>query len=133
MMAFLDLDKFKAVNDTGGHLAGDELLRRVTDLIEGYLNENDYLARLGGDEFAIIFQSDDIDATTKTCQKICDAVHEYPFKWEEHTFNIGISIGLVNVTKDTANMTELFRMSDKACYSAKNTGRNKVVLYNENL
>ena len=133
MMAFMDLDKFKSVNDTGGHLAGDELLRRMTALIDGFLKENDSLARLGGDEFAIIFESDDIDETTQRCQKICTAVHEYSLKWEEYTFNVGVSSGLVNVTKDTQNMTELFRMSDVACYSAKNAGRNRVVLYNENL
>lgn len=133
MMAFLDLDKFKAVNDTGGHLAGDELLRRVTSLIEKLLKENDSLARLGGDEFAILFKSDNIDEIIQRCEEICKAVHEFNFEWEDKTFNIGVSIGLVNVTKDTKDMTELFRMSDKACYGAKNAGRNRVVLYNENL
>ena len=128
VMAFLDLDKFKAVNDTGGHLAGDELLRRVSALIKGELSDTDYIARLGGDEFAILFESKDINSATSTCNKICRKVDEFRFNWEDNTFHIGVSIGVVDVTDETPNLTELFRKSDKACYSAKNEGRNRVVV-----
>lgn len=133
MMAFLDLDKFKAVNDTGGHLAGDELLRRITALIEESLSDGDSLARLGGDEFAILLKSDDIPKTKQRCDEICNAVHLFSFEWEDHVFSIGVSIGLVNVSKEIKDMTELFRMSDQACYAAKNAGRNQVILYNDDL
>ena len=132
-MAFLDLDKFKTVNDTGGHLAGDELLRRVTELIENTLPQKDFLARLGGDEFAILFESNDINEITNRCNEICRVINNYCFEWEENSFFIGVSIGLVDITKYTENMTELFRMSDKACYAAKNGGRNRVIVYSDNL
>lgn len=130
VMAFLDLDKFKVVNDTAGHLAGDALLKNITSLIKEMLTEKDFFARLGGDEFAIIFESQDIDSVEKICNNICRSVESYEFNWEEHTFKIGVSIGLVEVTSKIPNATELYRMSDKACYSAKNTGRNRVVRYN---
>ena len=129
-MAFLDLDKFKIVNDSAGHLAGDELLRNTTSLINEVITKKDFFARLGGDEFAILFESQDIDSVEKICNNICKSVNSYRFKWEEHTFQIGVSIGLIEVTNDIPNPTELFRMADKACYSAKNSGRNKVVRYN---
>ncbi len=128
-LAFLDLDKFKAVNDNGGHLAGDELLRRVTKLIGDEIADNDYLARLGGDEFAILFEAKDIDSVTNTCNNICRIVNDYRFDWEENIFQIGVSIGVVEIDENTPNMTELFRKSDIACYQAKNEGRNRVVAY----
>lgn len=130
VMAFLDLDKFKIVNDTAGHLAGDELLRKTTSLIQETITDKDFFARLGGDEFAIIFESQDIDSVEKLCNNICKSIDAYRFKWEGHTFQIGASIGLVEITNDIPNATELFRMADKACYGAKNTGRNRVVRYN---
>lgn len=133
-MAFLDLDKFKAVNDTAGHLAGDELLRNVTSIIKEIITEKDHFARLGGDEFAILFEvstTDSIDDAVATCNKICQAIDTYRFDWEGSTFQIGVSIGIVNVTSDISNLTELFRKADKACYSAKNAGRNRVVVYSD--
>lgn len=130
VMAFLDLDKFKVVNDTAGHLAGDALLKNITSLIKEMLTEKDFFARLGGDEFAIIFESQDIDSVEKVCNNICRSVEAYQFSWEEHTFKIGVSIGLVEITSEIPNATELYRMSDKACYSAKNSGRNRVIRYN---
>ncbi len=132
VMTFLDLDKFKIVNDTAGHLAGDELLRNVASLIKESITEDDFFARLGGDEFAILFESNDLDAVINTCENICKSVADYKFEWDGHTFHIGVSIGAVDVTSDIQNETELYRMSDKACYSAKNAGRNRVALYDKN-
>ena len=129
VMAFLDLDKFKIVNDTSGHLAGDELLRKATSIIKDIITQKDFFARLGGDEFAIIFESQDIDSVETVCENICKSINDYKFNWEEHTFQIGVSIGLIDITKDITSPTELFRMADKACYGAKNSGRNKVVKY----
>jgi diguanylate cyclase (GGDEF)-like protein len=136
VLAFLDLDKFKAVNDTAGHLAGDELLRNVTSLIKEIISQKDYFARLGGDEFAILFETDtkeSIDNAVATCNKICQAIDAYRFDWEGHAFQIGVSIGVVNATNDIQNLTELFRKADKACYGAKNAGRNRVVVYSETI
>jgi diguanylate cyclase (GGDEF)-like protein len=136
VLAFLDLDKFKAVNDTAGHLAGDELLRNVTLLIKEMITKKDYFARLGGDEFAILFETDtkeSIDNAVATCNKICQVINAYRFDWEGHAFQIGVSIGVVNATNDIQNLTELFRKADKACYGAKNAGRNRVVVYSETI
>lgn len=129
VMAFLDLDKFKYVNDNGGHLAGDELLRNIPSLIEASISDNDSLARLGGDEFAIIFETEDLDDAVQKCEKICTKIDAYRFEWEDKLFHIGVSVGVVKLHKDIPNATELFRQSDKACYRAKNQGRNRVIVY----
>lgn len=94
------------------------------------ITEKDFFARLGGDEFSIIFESQDIDSVEKLCNDICTSINAFIFMWEGHSFQIGVSIGLVEITSDIPNAIELFRMADKACYSAKNTGRNRVVRYN---
>ena len=128
-MAFLDLDKFKAVNDTGGHLAGDELLRRVALLMKKNLTDKDILARLGGDEFAILFEDKNVDDTISTCNKICQEIDAFRFSWDKHTFQIGVSIGIADICTNVSSLTELLHQSDTACYAAKEAGRNRVVVF----
>lgn len=136
VMAFLDLDKFKIVNDTAGHLAGDELLQNITLMIKEIITDKDLFARLGGDEFAILFElenTQNINDVVATCNKICKVIDAYRFDWDGHTFQIGVSIGVVDAKKEIPNLRELFRKADKACYSAKNAGRNRVVVYSDTI
>lgn len=133
VLAFLDLDNFKTVNDNGGHLAGDELLRKISILMKNAIADDDYLARLGGDEFAILFEAKDIAHVVSTCNNLCGIVSDYRFDWEGSLYQIGVSIGVVEMNEETQNITELFRDSDKACYKAKSDGRNRVVAYNKEL
>lgn len=132
VLAFLDLDHFKAVNDTAGHLAGDELLRKVSALMLSLTDKKDVVARLGGDEFGILCEGKSMDETIISMQKICDAIADFEFKWQEHSFHIGVSIGLVATSKETTDLYELFHQADMACYEAKDAGRNQVVQYRNN-
>ncbi len=131
VMAFLDLDCFKEVNDTAGHLAGDELLRQVSQLMQSLLDPQDRLARLGGDEFGILFENKDINEAQKLSQQLCEAIDAYRFEWKEHPFHIGVSIGLVALKSDSVDLGRLFGQADAACYKVKGTGRNGVAVYED--
>ncbi|WP_428034852.1 EAL domain-containing protein [Amphritea sp.] len=126
---FLDLDQFKVVNDTCGHVAGDELLRQVAAILQGRVRANDTLARLGGDEFGILLQNCPIDKARIVAEGVRDAIAEFKFCWEQQVFNIGVSIGVVAINEHSANMTEILKQADSACYTAKDAGRNRVHLY----
>ncbi len=126
VLAFLDLDKFKTVNDTGGHAAGDELLRQLAHVLRDKLRPADLLARIGGDEFAVIFRDCKINHALKVCRKLRNRVSAFQFIWEEHTFRIGVSIGLVEINHETSVLSELLSMADEACYAAKKAGRNTI-------
>ncbi|WP_299195180.1 EAL domain-containing protein [uncultured Amphritea sp.] len=126
---FLDLDQFKVVNDTCGHVAGDELLRQVASILQGRVRANDTLARLGGDEFGILLQNCPIDKARSVAEGVRDAIAEFKFCWEQQVFNIGVSIGVVAINEHSANMTEILKQADSACYTAKDAGRNRVHLY----
>ena len=128
---FLDLDQFKVVNDTCGHVAGDELLRQVASILQGRVRANDTLARLGGDEFGILLQHCPIDKARSVAEGLRDAIAEFKFCWEQQVFNIGVSIGVVAIDEHSANMTEILKQADSACYTAKDAGRNRVHLYTQ--
>lgn len=123
---FIDLDQFKIVNDTCGHSAGDELLKQVSKLLSKQIRVSDFIARLGGDEFAVILSGCD-EAKAKTIARaICDAVDAYRYINGDATFRIGASIGLVPISGQWRNATELMQAADTACYAAKDAGRNRV-------
>lgn len=126
---FLDLDQFKVVNDTCGHVAGDELLRQVASILQDRVRANDTLARLGGDEFGILLENCPIDKARRVAEGVRDAIAEFKFCWEQQVFNIGVSIGVVAINEHSANMTEIMKQADSACYTAKDAGRNRVHLY----
>ncbi|MFT5283214.1 MAG: diguanylate cyclase (GGDEF)-like protein/PAS domain S-box-containing protein, partial [Yoonia sp.] len=128
-MCFMDLDQFKVVNDTCGHVAGDELLHNLGQLLLGTISEGDTLARLGGDEFGVLIKHCTLDQAHKVADEILKAVMNYQFLWAGKMFRIGVSIGLVAITKTSANFIELFRQADAACYLAKDTGRNRIHAY----
>ena len=130
-LCYIDLDKFKQINDSCGHIAGDNLLKIVSSNINEHIRKNDLFARLGGDEFGIIFFNCDIDKARLLAENIKTIVSEIEFSWESNTFNISASIGIVPVTHES-NMTDLMMTVDTACYVAKNKGRNRIQVYEEN-
>ena len=132
-VCFLDLDQFKLVNDTTGHVAGDELLRQLGRELLHRIRAVDTLARLGGDEFGVILRGCTLVQATQIAEKLRESVDEFRFNWEAHSFRLGVSIGLVPLHgRVFANVTEVMRAADAVCYSAKDEGRNRVVVWREN-
>lgn len=130
-LVFLDLDNFKIVNDTCGHLAGDELLKQFTLLLQRKLRQVDTFARLGGDEFALLLNGCCINKAATLTNEILTSVKEYRFQWSNNTFEVGTSIGITAVSRDSANTTELLSEADSACYLAKRNGKNRVQVYDQ--
>ncbi len=130
VLAFIDLDQFKLVNDTAGHAAGDELLKRIRGLLKSMFKGRDTLGRLGGDEFVLLLDDCGIERARKVCQKLIGNLRDFRFCWGGHTFQIGASIGLVPITAETENATQVMSQADVACYAAKERGRNRVRVYN---
>ena len=128
-MCFMDLDQFKVINDTCGHVAGDELLRQVSQVLQDAVRRRDTLARLGGDEFGILLEHCTLDQAQRVANSLEAAINDFKFTWEGHSFPIGASIGLVAVNEFTPNLMELMRQADAACYMAKELGRNRIHVY----
>lgn len=128
-LCYLDLDQFKVVNDTCGHIAGDELLRQISAVLKDTVRKRDTLARLGGDEFGVLMEHCSLDHAHRVSTSFLKAIQGYQFLWEGHTFKIGVSIGLVSITESTTNITELLMKADAACYMAKEKGRNRIHIY----
>lgn len=128
-LCFLDLDQFKIINDTCGHIAGDELLRQLSALLKENTRSRDTLARLGGDEFAIIMNDCSLEDAEKAGQKILDLVSKFQFLWKTNIFSIGVSIGITEICKYTNDTTEALIHADLACYAAKDLGRNRIHTY----
>ena len=127
-LCFIDLDRFKIVNDTAGHLAGDELLRQLGKQMKLVGRKQDIFARLGGDEFALILSHCEQGQAEKIAEKLQETINNYQLLWNEYTFKVGASIGLVSFRKgDDAD--KVLKFADTACYAAKNTGRNKIYIF----
>ena len=123
-ICFLDLDKFKIINDTSGHAAGDEFLKQVSNTIQSVLRQTDILARLGGDEFGIILNSCSIKQAKRISDEIIKKIRTTRFIWDGNSFETGASIGIVPVTKESVSASDVMDSVDAACYEAKNKGRN---------
>lgn len=128
---FMDLDNFKIVNDTCGHLAGDELLRQLSSLFTRLVRKSDVLGRLGGDEFGVFLYNCNVAEALKLANQLRSEVENFQFLWEENRFMVGVSIGLVVADDRWPNLEALFSAADSACYIAKNEGRNQVVVHRE--
>ncbi|WP_017316335.1 PAS domain S-box protein [Mastigocladopsis repens] len=128
-LCYLDLDRFKIVNDTCGHIAGDELLRQVTEVLQNSVRSSDTLARLGGDEFAILLEFCPLEPALRIANTILQRIQEFRFIWQDKSFNIGVSIGLLVFNADNQSMNSVLSAADAACYVAKNKGRNRVHIY----
>ena len=126
---YLDLDEFKVVNDTCGHHAGDELLRQIPGLIKQHTRKSDLVARLGGDEFGIILNACNEEQAKKISNSILQSISDFQFCWDNRTYKIGVSIGIVVLNDEQTNLIEVLKSADSACYAAKDRGRNTVVVY----
>ena len=128
---FLDLDQFKIVNDTCGHEAGDELLRQVAHQLRQKIRERDTLARIGGDEFTVLLENCHLDDAVQVAQQLRETVQNFRFGWHEKYFAIGASIGVVMISSASESAAVLLSQADAACYTAKDLGRNRVYVFNE--
>jgi diguanylate cyclase (GGDEF)-like protein/PAS domain S-box-containing protein len=126
---YMDLDRFKAVNDTCGHLAGDNMLREVATLIKEQVRDSDFVGRLGGDEFGALLIGCPIEKARQIATDICNAVADYRFVWKDKIFNIGISVGLIEVSHVSGTLQDVMSAADSACYMAKQQGRGQVHIY----
>jgi diguanylate cyclase (GGDEF)-like protein/PAS domain S-box-containing protein len=126
---YMDLDRFKAVNDTCGHLAGDNMLREVAALIKEQVRDSDFVGRLGGDEFGALLIGCPIEKARQIATDICNAVADYRFVWKDKIFNIGISVGLIEVSHASGTLQDIMSAADSACYMAKQQGRGQVHVY----
>lgn len=129
VVAFLDLDQFKVVNNIGGHEAGDKLLIELSREIENIIPQDTILARLGGDEFGLLLEDCDQEDGMAIIQNVCAAVKDFRFEWEKEVFSITVSCGVVNVDEETDSVANILSGADSACYMAKEAGRDRVHVY----
>lgn len=129
VLCYLDLDRFKIVNDTCGHAAGDELLKQIVILFKHRIRCNDLLARIGGDEFGLLLENCPVERALGITEEIRKSVQYYRFVWKGQSFQIGVSIGMVVIDTRWNNLQELLAAADAACYAAKEGGRNRIHLY----
>jgi diguanylate cyclase (GGDEF)-like protein/PAS domain S-box-containing protein len=129
VLFFMDLDQFKVVNDTCGHVAGDALLRQISAAFERELRHSDTLARLGGDEFGVLLEHCPTEQAMHIADQLLTAARDLRFTWNGRVFPIGVSIGIVPINADSESHTEIMRTADAACYVAKDRGRNRVQLF----
>ncbi|MCP5158831.1 MAG: EAL domain-containing protein [Gammaproteobacteria bacterium] len=132
VMFYLDLDQFKIINDTCGHMAGDTLLRDLSRIFQGRVRRQDMLARLGGDEFGVLMEHCALSDALRVANTLCSAVSDFRFGWDSKTFRLGVSIGVVPIDANSENCASVLSAADSACYAAKDAGRNRVHLYTEN-
>jgi diguanylate cyclase (GGDEF)-like protein/PAS domain S-box-containing protein len=130
VLAYLDLDLFKTVNDICGHLAGDELLRQIGNLLRDSVGSDGSVARIGGDEFGLLLLNRSVDEGTHVCDGIRHLIRDYRFTWENKTFDIGASIGVVGIGPSVGTLHDILQTADGACQYAKAQGRNRVNVAN---
>jgi diguanylate cyclase (GGDEF)-like protein/PAS domain S-box-containing protein len=130
-ICYLDLDQFKIINDTCGHVAGDELIRQLAQLLQSRVRSNDALARLGGDEFGLLLHDCSLADAVGIANTLLKAVEQYQFLWGASAFTVGASIGVVPLTGNFRRITQVLQAADAACYAAKDQGRNRVHVYQE--
>lgn len=127
-LLYIDLDQFKLVNDTCGHVAGDELLRQLGSLLASKLRYGDLLARLGGDEFGIVLENCSLEGGRSVATSLLESISGFRFVWADRFFDISASIGVVAIGADE-QFADLLRAADAACYAAKDGGRNRIHVY----
>jgi diguanylate cyclase (GGDEF)-like protein len=128
-LCYLDLDQFKVVNDTCGHLAGDALLERLAETLTFRVRQRDTVARLGGDEFAVLIEHCSVEQAMRVASTLHEAISEFVFTWEGKRFQVGVSVGLVPITPDLGDAADVLGAADSACYVAKDQGRNRIHMY----
>ncbi|MGM0679829.1 MAG: EAL domain-containing protein, partial [Pseudomonadota bacterium] len=126
---YLDLDQFKVVNDTSGHIAGDELLKQLSFLLQQQVRETDTLARLGGDEFGVLLSRCNKEKAKEIANKLRATVNDFRFIWKDKAFDTGVSIGIIEINAQSRDVTDILSSADIACYAAKDLGRNRIHVY----
>jgi len=132
VLCFLDLDQFKIINDTCGHIAGDEMLRKISALLDSVVSDGITLARLGGDEFGILMEHCSVDSAHKIASTLQTLLNNFHFLWDDKVFKASASIGLISIDKTTTSFTDLLKDVDSACYLAKKQGRNRIHIFDPN-
>jgi diguanylate cyclase (GGDEF)-like protein/PAS domain S-box-containing protein len=122
VLCYLDLDRFKAINDTSGHQAGDSLLRDIAKLVRSAVRDSDTVGRLGGDEFGMLLVGCPLDKARQIADDVCRKVADHRFVWRDRIFNVGASIGLVEISTAAGSIDEVLAAADSACYQAKRQG-----------
>ena len=128
-LLYLDLDQFKIVNDSSGHLAGDELLKRLSSILLSRMRKSDTLARLGGDEFGVLLEGCGIEQAMTIAQQLLDSIRAFRFTWDGRLFSVSASIGVVEVNHLTESLEEVMAGADTACFMAKDKGRNQIQVF----
>jgi len=131
VLLYLDLDQFKVVNDTCGHQAGDRLLKQLTSVVQTRIRTSDVLARLGGDEFGVLLVDCTLDTAHRIAESLRQAIRDFRFVWEDRVMNVGVSIGLAEIDGEVDTLDAVMSAADVACYSAKDSGRNRVQTYQQ--
>jgi diguanylate cyclase (GGDEF)-like protein len=129
VLCFLDLDRFKAVNDVSGHNAGDQLLRELSTLLRESVRDSDTVARIGGDEFALLLVGCPLEKATQIAGNLARAIMEHRFVWKDRIFEVGVSSGLVEVSRESGTLEDVMGAADSACYVAKRSGAGSVHVY----
>jgi diguanylate cyclase (GGDEF)-like protein len=130
-LLYIDIDYFHRINDSFGHLAGDELLRRLTPVLQASLREGEMLARIGGDEFAVLLENCSAEFANAAATQLRDTVQAWQFEWGEKAFQVGVSIGVVAISKLAPGLSAVLSEADTACFTAKEQGRNRVFAFHD--
>jgi diguanylate cyclase len=128
-LCFIDLDRFKIVNDTAGHAAGDALLREIAANLRTTIRGHDLIARLGGDEFAVLLRDCTLDDAERIGNKLIQAVKGLRFTWHGRAYDVGASVGITSIEDASVSASEIMIRADLACYASKSGGRGIVSLY----
>jgi diguanylate cyclase (GGDEF)-like protein/PAS domain S-box-containing protein len=129
VLCYLDLDRFKAVNDTSGHMAGDSMLREIAGTLKDKIRDSDVVARVGGDEFGLLLIGCPLDKARQIADDVCGAIRDYRFVWRDKIFSVGASIGLVQIGPESGSLEDALSAADSACYVAKQQGRGRIHVY----
>lgn len=129
VLCYLDLDEFKVINDTCGHAAGDELLRQIARKFGNALRADDHLCRIGGDEFGMILHHQTIEQALLVAERLQQLLASFRFLWEDRSFTVGVSIGMVVINELSESVGSLLQSADSACYVAKDAGRGRIHVY----
>ena len=130
-LLYLDLDQFKVINDTCGHGAGDVLLQLLAKMLQAQMRDSDILARLGGDELGVLLPHCPLDHARVIGEQLRQSIRDFRFAWDSRSYELGVSIGMVEVNQDSKSLSELLIAADQACYLAKEQGRNRIHVYQE--
>jgi diguanylate cyclase (GGDEF)-like protein/PAS domain S-box-containing protein len=131
VLCYMDLDQFKIINDTCGHIAGDMMLVQIAHTMQSFVRDGDTIARLGGDEFGLLLENCPLERGVEIAEEVRESIASFRFVWQEKMFEIGISIGMVTLEQHSGDLTEVLSKADSACFIAKDKGRNCVYIYRE--